>query len=88
MDDDDDNGMVDDKGIIPTPDGFRPIGERIISPTDNDDDDGSRVGIDWYNNDDELLLLLPIKDDGTLHKADAANVGFFIIPQSITKMKQ
>lgn len=73
--------VIDDdvvRGII-EPDGLRAIGDRMISPTD---DDESRVGTVWYtevddDGDDDAI-------SGKLHIAVAATVGFFIIPQSIT----
>jgi hypothetical protein len=83
MDDDDvPVTIVDDGRGSRAPDGRRAMGDRIISPTD---EDGSRVDTDWYTDadvdgvdrDDEVA-------NGKLQIAVAATVGFFIIPQSIT----
>lgn len=86
MDDDEVPGIIEEVGIGNIAlDGIRPIGDLMISATDTGID-GSRVGTDWYievdddgadNEDDDTI--------GKLHNAVAATVGFFIIPQSITK---
>ena len=65
-----------------TPDGLRPMGDLMISPTD---EDGSRVDTDWYTAVDACGADSDDDDtNGKLHIAVAATVGFFIIPQSIT----
>jgi hypothetical protein len=84
MDDDEVPCIIEDdgRGSI-APDGIRPMGDLMISPTE---DDGSRVvGTDWYTDVDDGTDRDDEDVNGKLHIAVAATVGFFIIPQSITE---
>ena len=83
--DDEEPCIIEDDGRGNTaPDAIRPMGDLMISPTD---DDGSRVGTDWYTeleDDDDGADNDDDDAKGKLQIAVAATVGFFIIPQSIT----